>query len=168
MPSQRDEVDSASVAYFAEPSLAPIVLHRRPIISVADVSQGICGHGGFRLGAVVHILGLRVGVRMRSGSVALGLLDDSKWKISVLFCCSGFVQMLLPLMRFSLCFVERTSLPTDQSSSEILLTFAESWMLYVGERLRLYVPRWSVSLTKCTHPCLEDAVRVATDKQADW
>ena len=128
MPSQRDEVDSASVAYFAEPSLAPIVLHRRPIISVADVSQGICGHGGFRLGAVVHILGLRVGVRMRSGSVV------SKWKISVLFCCSGFVQMLLPLMRFSLCFVERTSLPTDQSSSEILHTFAESWMPYVGGR----------------------------------
>ena len=67
-------------------------------MSVADVSQGMCGHGGFRLGAVVHILGLRVGVRMRSGSVA------SKWKISVLFCCSGFVQMLLHLMRFSFCF----------------------------------------------------------------
>ena len=90
MPCQCDEVDSASVAYFAEPSLAPIVVYRRQIISVADVSQGMCGHGGFRLGAVIHILGLRVGVRMRSGSVALGLLDDSKWMISVFFLLQWF------------------------------------------------------------------------------
>ena len=57
----------------------------------------------------------------------------------------------------------------DQSSSEILLIFAESWMPYVGGRASASVSsalEWS--LRDFIFSCLEDAVRVATGKQADW
>ena len=43
--SQGDEVGAASAQYFGNSSLAPVLLLRRRMKSVADVLRGICQHG---------------------------------------------------------------------------------------------------------------------------
>ena len=54
--SQSDEVDVQSAQYFVNSSLAPVLLFRRRLKSVADVLKGIRNHGFTQVGGIAEVL----------------------------------------------------------------------------------------------------------------